>query len=286
MVTCIAHSGSSAPSMPAAFPRRKRCASAAREDVMAGHFRRRFPLSPAAAERPDHNSRTRNGNSRISFTRFVVMGSARLRLERLERDRAQSHYRRRRHQSRPCGRSRGSARARPRSFSKSRRSLPSTCAAAVRAPARPPCSIRRRRWKASTPSRLPAARPSGSTPPPACRPGCKDQGRGFAVGTARVPIVPAAILFDLLSGGDKDWGRFPPYRDLGYSAAAAASRRFCARQRRRRHRRDHRQLQGRHRLGLGADRRGPCRRRARGGQCRRQRDHRRRPVVLGGAVRA
>ena len=50
-----------------------------------------------------------------------------------------------------------------------------------------------------------------------------ETGRGFAVGAARVPIVPAAILFDLLNGGDKDWGRFSPYRDLGYAAAAAAS---------------------------------------------------------------
>jgi L-aminopeptidase/D-esterase-like protein len=50
----------------------------------------------------------------------------------------------------------------------------------------------------------------------------KEEGRGFAVRTARVPIVPAAILFDLLSGGDKEWGRYPPYRELGYAAAAAA----------------------------------------------------------------
>lgn len=50
----------------------------------------------------------------------------------------------------------------------------------------------------------------------------KEQGRGYAVGRARVPIVPAAILFDLLSGGDKAWGRYPPYRELGYAAAAAA----------------------------------------------------------------
>ena len=28
-------------------------------------------------------------------------------------------------------------------------------------------------------------------------------GRGYAVGNARVPLVPAAILFDLLNGGDK-----------------------------------------------------------------------------------
>jgi D-aminopeptidase len=41
-----------------------------------------------------------------------------------------------------------------------------------------------------------------------------------------VPIVPAAILFDLLSGGEKDWGRFPPYRDLGYAAAASAAADF------------------------------------------------------------
>jgi D-aminopeptidase len=54
-----------------------------------------------------------------------------------------------------------------------------------------------------------------------------EQGRGFAVRTARVPIVPAAILFDLLSGGDKDWGRYPPYRELGYAAAAAAGADFA-----------------------------------------------------------
>src|SRR6202161_3153501 len=51
----------------------------------------------------------------------------------------------------------------------------------------------------------------------------REQGRGFAVRSAKVPIVPAAILFDLLSGGDKDWGRFPPYRELGYAATVAAS---------------------------------------------------------------
>jgi D-aminopeptidase len=50
-----------------------------------------------------------------------------------------------------------------------------------------------------------------------------EQGRGFAIRAARVPIVPGAILFDLANGGDKAWGRFPPYRELGYTAAAAAS---------------------------------------------------------------
>jgi L-aminopeptidase/D-esterase-like protein len=54
-----------------------------------------------------------------------------------------------------------------------------------------------------------------------------EQGRGFPVRSARVPIVPAAILFDLLNGGDKDWGRYPPYREFGYAAAAAASAGFA-----------------------------------------------------------
>ena len=49
-------------------------------------------------------------------------------------------------------------------------------------------------------------------------------GRGFAIGPALVPIVPGAILFDLLNGGNKDWGPFPPYRDLGWAATRAASR--------------------------------------------------------------
>ncbi len=48
------------------------------------------------------------------------------------------------------------------------------------------------------------------------------RGRGFRVGSAVVPIVPAAILFDLLNGGDKSWGEDPPYAALGRAAAAAA----------------------------------------------------------------
>ena len=54
----------------------------------------------------------------------------------------------------------------------------------------------------------------------------RERGRGFKVRTARVPIVPGAILFDLLAGGDKDWGRFSPYRELGYAAAAGAAAEF------------------------------------------------------------
>lgn len=54
-----------------------------------------------------------------------------------------------------------------------------------------------------------------------------EQGRGFQVRGAVVPIVPGAICFDLLNGGNKAWGRFPPYRDLGYAAARAASADFA-----------------------------------------------------------
>ena len=50
----------------------------------------------------------------------------------------------------------------------------------------------------------------------------REQGRGFRIKDAVVPIVPGAILFDLLSGGDKNWGRYPPYRELGYEAAKSA----------------------------------------------------------------
>src|SRR5271167_1242227 len=53
-----------------------------------------------------------------------------------------------------------------------------------------------------------------------------EHGRGLNVRGAIVPIVPGAICFDLLNGGDKKWGRFAPYRDLGYVAAAAAATRF------------------------------------------------------------
>ncbi len=51
-------------------------------------------------------------------------------------------------------------------------------------------------------------------------------GRGFAVGRQRVPIVPAAILFDLENGGAKDWAE-NPYPALGEAALAAAAAEFA-----------------------------------------------------------
>ncbi|MCK9552364.1 P1 family peptidase [Aquamicrobium sp.] len=55
----------------------------------------------------------------------------------------------------------------------------------------------------------------------------REQGVGFAVQDQVVPIVPAAILFDLTNGGDKNWGRYPPYRELGYEAARLAAADFA-----------------------------------------------------------
>ena len=51
-------------------------------------------------------------------------------------------------------------------------------------------------------------------------------GRGFKVGGVRVPIVPAAILFDLLNGGNKEWSE-NPYRELGRRALGNAGQEFA-----------------------------------------------------------
>lgn len=50
-------------------------------------------------------------------------------------------------------------------------------------------------------------------------------GRGFAVGNVTVPIVPGAILFDLINGGAKNWPQ-NPYRALGAAAFENASDHF------------------------------------------------------------
>ena len=55
------------------------------------------------------------------------------------------------------------------------------------------------------------------------------KGRGYAMAGAAlaVPIVPAAIVFDLANGGDKNWGDEPPYRALGLRAAENAATDFA-----------------------------------------------------------
>lgn len=55
----------------------------------------------------------------------------------------------------------------------------------------------------------------------------REMGRGFAIRDINVPIVPGAILFDLLNGGDKAWGAEPVYWHIGYRAAASAKIDFC-----------------------------------------------------------
>ncbi len=49
---------------------------------------------------------------------------------------------------------------------------------------------------------------------------------GFVLGDAVIPIVPSAILFDLLNGGNKDWGTRSPYYDMGFKAAQAIRKTF------------------------------------------------------------
>ena len=51
------------------------------------------------------------------------------------------------------------------------------------------------------------------------------EGRGFAIGDQLVPIVPGAILFDLLNGGDKAWPD-NPYKGLGKQALLTAAASF------------------------------------------------------------
>lgn len=55
------------------------------------------------------------------------------------------------------------------------------------------------------------------------------RGAGYQLRNSAIvaPIVPAAILFDLMSGGDKAWGEEPPYHRLGRAAVEAAAERFA-----------------------------------------------------------
>lgn len=50
----------------------------------------------------------------------------------------------------------------------------------------------------------------------------RGRGVGLRIGPVNVPIAVQAITFDLLNGGDKAWGRKPPYWDLGWDATEAA----------------------------------------------------------------
>lgn len=49
----------------------------------------------------------------------------------------------------------------------------------------------------------------------------REAGRGLRLGAALIPLVPGAILFDLLNGGEKNWDE-NPYAALGRAAFGAA----------------------------------------------------------------
>jgi L-aminopeptidase/D-esterase-like protein len=48
-------------------------------------------------------------------------------------------------------------------------------------------------------------------------------GLGLRIGPVIIPVAVQAITFDLINGGNKDWGRMPPYWDLGWQAAERAT---------------------------------------------------------------
>lgn len=61
--------------------------------------------------------------------------------------------------------------------------------------------------------------------------GLRAKGRGFSLvprpGIPATPIVPAAILYDLANGGNKDWGDTAPYARLGRAAFDTADADFA-----------------------------------------------------------
>lgn len=54
--------------------------------------------------------------------------------------------------------------------------------------------------------------------------GLRQDGRGLSFGNTIVPIAAQAILFDLMNGGNKDWGDQNPYQRMGYAAYRAAAK--------------------------------------------------------------
>ena len=99
----------------------------------------------------------------------------------------------------------------------------------------------------------------------------REQGRGYQVGTARVPIVPGAILFDLLNGARQGLGPLPALSRARLYGGGERGRGVRARQRRRWDRGDHSQSQRRHWISLSGDRRWFHGRRGSGDECRRER---------------
>jgi L-aminopeptidase/D-esterase-like protein len=55
----------------------------------------------------------------------------------------------------------------------------------------------------------------------------KDIGFRFGPQPLAAPVVPSAVLFDLINGGRKDWGLDPPYRALALAACEKAGPTFA-----------------------------------------------------------
>jgi D-aminopeptidase len=51
----------------------------------------------------------------------------------------------------------------------------------------------------------------------------RQRGIGIAIGAMTIPLATQAIVFDLNNGGDKSWGRMPPYWELGWQATERAA---------------------------------------------------------------
>ncbi len=51
----------------------------------------------------------------------------------------------------------------------------------------------------------------------------REHNRGVPLDPVKIPIAPCAILFDMRNEGDKDWGLYSPYRELGYAATQATT---------------------------------------------------------------
>ena len=51
----------------------------------------------------------------------------------------------------------------------------------------------------------------------------REKGAGVRIGSINIPIAVQATTFDMLNGGNKDWGRTPPYWELGWQAAERAA---------------------------------------------------------------
>ena len=144
---------------------------------------------------------------------------------------AQPHHRRRRHPRRQRRTTRASPPASPSRCSTSRSSPRASRSAARRRTADTACSSPRRRSSGVNARRaLRRLRPSGSTRRPACRRSCASA----ASASRSAACTCRSSAGDLLRPPQwrrQGWGRYPPYRELGYEAAAQASAGLRARHR-------------------------------------------------------